>query len=224
MIKSFESKNIKLEAKTVSERLRAARQKKGLSLAEAAKKTQVNLKYLEALEKGDLENLPYGAYGRNFLREYAFFLGLNYKTLIDDFEKEASVLGRGVKKEDYFSKPIIKKKFIFSFSRIFKNLLAVFVIIVLFIYLGAAVGNIFAPPFLVLESPQKDFVTQENNILIKGQSESEVQIIINGETIATQNGFFTKDINLKKGINIITIQAKKKHGAQKVIKRQILAE
>jgi hypothetical protein len=57
--------------------LRAARLKAGHELADVAKATMIYPRYLDAMERDRLEELPEGLYGRSFLRMYVAFLGLD---------------------------------------------------------------------------------------------------------------------------------------------------
>ena len=63
-------------------RLRAAREARGLNLAEVAQTTRIAPAYLAALEEGRGADLPPGAYARAFLRSYATFLGLDAEPLL----------------------------------------------------------------------------------------------------------------------------------------------
>ena len=56
---------------TVGERLRAAREAKGLSLAEVAARTRVPLRHLEAIETSNFAGLPSATYAVGFVRSYA---------------------------------------------------------------------------------------------------------------------------------------------------------
>jgi cytoskeletal protein RodZ len=51
--------------------LRAARQKKGLALADIAGRTKIGVRYLQAIEDGDFEKLPGGLYDLSYMRQYA---------------------------------------------------------------------------------------------------------------------------------------------------------
>lgn len=63
--------------------LRWARDAADLSLAEAAQRTRIGAKYLQALEEdAPPETFPAPAYARFFLREYAEFLGLDPDPLL----------------------------------------------------------------------------------------------------------------------------------------------
>lgn len=61
---------------TVGARLRAARVERGLSLAQAAQRTNVRAEHLRSLEAGDVERLPDAPYMRAFARAYAAELGI----------------------------------------------------------------------------------------------------------------------------------------------------
>ncbi len=89
----FRTNRIFLDSETVAEQLRSARQEKKLKIEDAAQKLNISRKYLEALEKGDFGKLPAGIYGKNFLREYSVFLGLDYNELEKIFQKEADIMG-----------------------------------------------------------------------------------------------------------------------------------
>ena len=57
--------------RTVGERLRAAREAKGLSLPEVAARTRVPLRHLEAIENSNFAGLPSSTYAVGFVRSYA---------------------------------------------------------------------------------------------------------------------------------------------------------
>ena len=66
--------------------LREAREAKGLTLAEVQDEIRISSKYLEALENGQYENLPTQVHVKGYLRNYARFLNLDPKPLIDRYE------------------------------------------------------------------------------------------------------------------------------------------
>ncbi len=71
--------------------LREARETKGFSLEDVQEEIRINAKYLKSLEDGDYSALPTPVHVRGFLRNYARFLGLDPKPLLDRYE---SNLGR----------------------------------------------------------------------------------------------------------------------------------
>lgn len=220
----FKKNKIYLDSETVAEQLRSARQAKKLKLFEAAKKLNISEKYLDALERGEYKELPRGVYGKNFLREYALFLGLDYKNLSRDYETETDVLEPKTQK-DLFAKQIVKARHLWAAPKIFKNVLVFLVIAVCFAYLGYRVNKIISPPLLIISRPAASLVTNQAVLEVAGRTEAEASLTINGQTVLTdKNGDFFQAISLKSGINIIIITANKKYGRAKTVTRQVLVK
>jgi len=66
-------------------KLRAARERRGISLRQIANATKISVAVLEALERNDISRLPGGIFGRAFVRSYAIEVGLDPETTIQDF-------------------------------------------------------------------------------------------------------------------------------------------
>ena len=66
-------------------KLRAARERKGVSLRQIASKTKISIAVLEALERNDIARLPGGIFSRAFVRSYAAEVGLDPETTIQEF-------------------------------------------------------------------------------------------------------------------------------------------
>ena len=66
--------------------LREAREARGVTLAEAQEATKINSRYLEALEEGQYDLLPSEVHVRGYLRNYARYLRLDPKPLLDRYE------------------------------------------------------------------------------------------------------------------------------------------
>jgi cytoskeleton protein RodZ len=67
-------------------KLRAAREKQGLTIEEIAARTKIGASKLRALEAGDLHLLPGDFYTRNFLRTYARELRLAPDDVVGEFD------------------------------------------------------------------------------------------------------------------------------------------
>src|SRR5262245_15374908 len=65
--------------------LRAARERRGVSLRQIANATKISVAVLEALERNDISRLPSGIFGRAFVRSYAIEVGLDPEETIQDF-------------------------------------------------------------------------------------------------------------------------------------------
>jgi cytoskeletal protein RodZ len=64
-------------AGTVGERLRVAREKKGLSLDDVARQTRIPIRHLEHIERGEWDAMPAATYSVGFARSYANAVGLD---------------------------------------------------------------------------------------------------------------------------------------------------
>lgn len=66
----------------IGDKLRQAREERKVSLEQAAQQTRIRLRFLEALEKGELDSLPSATQARGFLRAYAQFLKIDPEPLL----------------------------------------------------------------------------------------------------------------------------------------------
>jgi transcriptional regulator with XRE-family HTH domain len=66
-------------------RLRAHRERRGVTLAALAESMKVRPSLLEALERHDVSRWPPGIYGRSVVREYAKAIGLPAQETLDEF-------------------------------------------------------------------------------------------------------------------------------------------
>lgn len=82
--------NATLFPQPVGERLRAARERHGMSLAEIGARTRVPLRHLEAIEASNYGALPSPTYAVGFVRAYARAVGEDEVTLARDVRAEAN--------------------------------------------------------------------------------------------------------------------------------------
>ena len=164
--------------------------------------------------------MPSGIYKKNFLKKYAEFLGVEKKILDEELKKLELE-----DKDDPFSKKKLHKKHLRVLPKILKTILFSLAILACFLYLAFYARKIFSPPELKIIYPEDNLLTSERSIEIIGESENEAEIKINGELVLNnQDGNFSQIINLKSGINNITISAKKKYSKEQIIIKQVLVE
>ena len=70
---------------TVGERLREARERQKVSLHAIAEKTNISVRFLDAIEKNQFEKLPGGIFTRGFIRSYAMQVGLDPDAAVAHF-------------------------------------------------------------------------------------------------------------------------------------------
>ena len=66
-------------------RMRATRERRGLTLDTVASATKVSASHFAALERGDVSRWPKGLYRRSFFRSYATALGLPPDSTVEEF-------------------------------------------------------------------------------------------------------------------------------------------
>jgi cytoskeletal protein RodZ len=66
---------------TLGQQLKAIRQSRGISLEEIAETTHIRLAYLQAIEEGEVDDLPSPVQMRGFIRLYAATLGIEFEDL-----------------------------------------------------------------------------------------------------------------------------------------------
>jgi cytoskeletal protein RodZ len=206
---------------TAGERLRQARHNHCLEIAPIAKKLNIRPEYLLAMEDERFDKLPAGLYGKNFLKEYARFLGLKPQELLKNLDD--SIFGE--KNNDPFSQKVLTSRKLLVWPKIIKNILISGAVLICFLYLAFYFKNIVTAPDLIITQPDKNISTAENSITISGQTEPEAEVKINGEVVLNNNrGNFSQVVNLKKGLNSIVISAQKKYSRGQTVTRQILVE
>ncbi len=79
------------DGKLVGEKLRNAREAKGLQLEDVSRVIRIGKQFLAAMEHDNWEALPNPAYVKGFLRSYASFLGLSADELILMYEDSRKI-------------------------------------------------------------------------------------------------------------------------------------
>jgi len=219
----FKKKNI--TDPSVGETLQAQRQQKKLSLEAASAATKISVKYLTALENGDYKNLPDGVYARNFLREYCYYLKLDCKYLLESFKEEINLVKIEEKDRPVFSRQLPKRQYFFSLPKVTRNIILLIAIILGFVYLGLRIEQVIAPYRLTIDFPPENYVTSERKITLTGQAEREARLFVNNQDVfSDETGRFSQEVNLKEGLNVITVKAKKKYGREATAVRQVLVK
>lgn len=77
---------IRLLLRTIGERLRTERERRGIPIAKIAAELRIHAHYLEAIEEGDAERLPGDFFYRAFVRQYARYLNLDEEQIERDLE------------------------------------------------------------------------------------------------------------------------------------------
>jgi cytoskeleton protein RodZ len=87
---------------SLGEKLRQAREARGVSLGEVAEQTRISTHYLEAIESDDYRNLPGGIFNKGFVKAFAKYVGVDEQEALQDYSKIVSEQG------DKLSEPELK--------------------------------------------------------------------------------------------------------------------
>ncbi len=217
----FTEKNLNIDEK-IGERLRQKRTVLNLSLNYTAKKTGIKLEYLIAMENENFDVLPKGLYRKNFLLKYANFLKINPKEFLNKSPFNKKQIDDG---HNPFSRKKLSKNNFLVFPKIIRTIIIISIILAFFSYLFFFLIKAREVPELIIFHPETDILINENNIEVRGKTDPEAQLSINGNLIVLENdGHFSSDITLTKGINKIIIISQKKYSQENIIERQILVQ
>ena len=74
-------------SQSIGEKLRLAREARGIALREISEQTRISMRYLEAIEADDFKHLPGGIFNRSFIRAYAKFIGFDEHAALEDYAR-----------------------------------------------------------------------------------------------------------------------------------------
>jgi cytoskeletal protein RodZ len=77
-------------ALSLGEKLRQAREERGISISEVAEQTRISPLYIESIENDNYKTLPGGIFNKGFVRSYAKFIGFDEQEALSDYSKLAS--------------------------------------------------------------------------------------------------------------------------------------
>jgi cytoskeleton protein RodZ len=90
-------------AETLGEKLRLAREARGITLSEVAAQTRIAARYLEAIEEDNYKPLPGGVFNKGFIKAYAKYVGVDEQEALNDYARIVS--SQSDSQDDDLSKP-----------------------------------------------------------------------------------------------------------------------
>lgn len=208
--------------KTIGTILKEHRERAKMHIGAFSELTKISPKIIMALEADDFKKLPGDFYIRKYIKVYAHYLKLKEGALLEVYEHQTFESPH--KKKNITNNQQKETKVLLT-PTFFKVLGIVSVAVIIVTYLIFQVSAIFEEPLLEVTTPSQDLIITETYIEIRGKTEKEALVMINGKEIFTDsNGFFMTTLDLAEGINLITISAKKKHSKESVIYREILVQ
>ncbi len=74
-------------SQTLGEKLRRAREERGISASEVAEQTRISPLYINAIDRDDYKPLPGGIFNKGFVKSYAKFVGMDEHEALQDYSK-----------------------------------------------------------------------------------------------------------------------------------------
>lgn len=217
---NFTKKNLQ-GTERVCFRLAALREAHGFTLEVLSQQTKINKQYLLALEECRFNDIPFSTlYQKNFVKKYVTALGENPEPYLSQFyieemDKAEENLTTAPKRRPWH--------FFTAWSSVVRGSMLAISGLALVTYLGLQVKHTIAPPSLALVGLDNGFIVQDKTVTLRGFSEPEAQVLVNGQTIKSdEQGNFAEAIALNPGVNTIVVEAKKKHGKTTQTTRHII--
>lgn len=196
----------------LGEALRAERERRGLSLDQAAEETRIREKFLRALESGDYQTLPGAVYTRGFLRNYANYLGLDPNDLITQFRAERGTPDAPRSFEPM--RPIMKRNMILT--PIVLLPVVVLAAVALFVgYFYYQFTTFAVSPRLEITEPRGEAIVQTDRYTIAGTTTPDAQRITirvspGGQIVSdvrpAADGKFSAEVPLTPGANHVAVE------------------
>lgn len=210
-----------IKMKTAGELLKEARLKKNYTRAGLGAESHIKASFIQAIERGDWEDLPEFAVVTGFVKSLSHFLDVDERlvvsTLRRDYPPELSAPASGKMR----SAKEISKKFYWRPRLTFIVGVGVVLIIVL-AYLGFQYRKFNLPPSLVLNSPTQNEVLHNYTLEVSGRTDSDATVAVDGQSvIVDSNGNFTATVDVAKNTTMIKIIATSRSGKQTIVWRTI---
>lgn len=206
---------------TLGDKLRALRRGQAVSMEMMERATHVQRRYLEALERGEYEELPEPLYTRNFIRAYARVLQADEEYFLELYSEEC---GRCDLVEPMRTpRQKVRKSRFFVWNRFMKVGVFSFVALTVVGYLGWQIHAIMSPPEVVLLSPSDASITSDAMVEVEGMVEGEATVYVNGQqVVVNQDQTFEAFVDLDRGLNVITIEAERRYSRRAVVERRVV--
>ncbi len=208
--------------------LRQQRERKGITLEQAAEDTRIREKFLAALESGDSQALPGAVYTKGFLRNYADYLDLDSTELVAVYTAERSATPEPPRRFEPM-RPLMRQGVFISPAILVP--VVVLTAVVLFVgYLSYQFASFATPPRIDLQQPAGDTVADRADYVVRGKTTPDGRVTIRvfpgPETFPDirpePDGSFSKTVQLRPGSNHIEVQVLDPAGKLSMVSRTVL--
>lgn len=208
---------------TAGKVLKARRKELGKSIGQISQETKIQTKYISLLENDDYEALDSDVFASGFIKIYAANLGLDVDRVLAIYRRSSPKVkvkqSVNSKKQPLDAKEIFAK---FATPRNSIVLVLILIVIGLLGYLSFQFYNFQKEPYLNVESPANNQTTDKNSVVVKGETEQNTFVEINGKIVNLDDeSRFEETISLNEGNNVIAVRAVKENNQGRETVKQI---
>lgn len=209
----------------LGERLQKRREDLHMSREDISHEIQVPLRYIDALEENNFGVFSAKVYAVGFLKKILEVLAVEEKEVyLQEFSNEWEVqMYRSPKElrplpENRGDYPLVTP------ARLGFVLGGIFLLMVL-AFFGLRLTKHISKPILSIEEPKNQSVFEIPIVQVRGQTEKESQLTVNGRELKIdQNGFFNEGVELPSGLNALEFITKNRFGKEDKEVRYILVK
>ena len=208
----------------LGEHLRQMRRRRALTLSQMSSITQIQEKYLRSLESCAWSELPEPVYVRQFIKRYVSDLGENPEYFIERYDEECGMCNFASQKHCLPRQRVSALRML-SAHRIFKIFLLAALAVAILTYVGIQINRVLSAPALTVIEPLDGLAVSDARAAVRGMAQEAASIKINGEQILPNpRGEFETIVDLERGLNVITIEARKRYSRPAVIYRTVVVD
>jgi len=216
---------------SLGDSLRQQREKRGITLDQAAADTRIREKFLKALEDGDLQSLPGAVYTKGFLRNYAEYLGLDDEESVVQFHQERGGPPAETKRRFAPMKPVGGRSLVFT-PTVFVPVVVIGLIVLFVGYLYYQFTSFAVAPALDVTEPATDAIAQDASFIVKGHTvpagRVTIQVFPGPLTLAdihpAADGTFSAPVTLTAGSNHIVVEVLDPSGKVSKVNRSVILQ
>lgn len=221
---TFLHKSVGDEPSSFGSDLRDLRELHAIKLETACKETKIDRSVLEALEADRLEDLDDPIFVERHLMAYVKYLGGYEPYFKARYQTKLKELGKHRKTEDLLPR---KRNVRFLDLFVAPQFLAFLGVILLAVGLGSYVlwqaYTVNTAPPLEIESPVDGERLDGPRVLVEGQTIPEAYVLVNDRDAAVgSDGRFHLELDVPRGITIITIVARRRRGSETSVDRRVI--
>ncbi|MBP1704613.1 MAG: transcriptional regulator, family [Chloroflexi bacterium] len=199
----------------LGQRLRAAREARGIDLLRAERDTKIRRHYLEALERGDADALPGTVYSTGFLRNYGKYLGLDPADLLAEWHRAVGDTTPAPASLVPVAVEAPSQGFTFSPGIVVAALL-ILVLVAFGIYLAVQLTRFVEPPTVTVTDPATAVVEVAEDTsayALRGSTSAGAQVTVRApgrdeiQVTAGPDGSWQTTVELRRGENPFEISA-----------------